>query len=137
MSERFSGGCLCGEVTYYGAATLRPVVACHCLACRKTSGHHVAATAAPREAITIQGPVTWFQSSDQARRGFCARCGSNLFFDGGGARMSIFAGTLDQDQSIQMSGHIFCAEKGAYYTLEDGLPQAAGEDPKLTQAGLA
>ena len=127
-----SGSCLCGAVRFKVDGPLRPVIACHCTQCRKTSGHHVAATSAPRETVTIEGNVTWYASSPSARRGFCPVCGSNLFWDGPGANLSIFAGTLDGDPGIRLAGHIFCADKGAYYDIADGLPQAAGADPKLT-----
>ena len=66
-----AGSCLCGAVTYRVNGALRPVVACHCIQCRKTSGHYVAATSARREAIEITGEVTWFRSSESALRGFC------------------------------------------------------------------
>ena len=70
---------------------------------------------------------------DSSVRGFCPVCGSNLFWDGGGAGLSIFAGTLDGDPGVRLAGHIFCADKGAYYAIpEDGLPRADGEDPALT-----
>ena len=129
---RASGSCLCGAVRYTVAGPLRDVVACHCTQCRKSSGHHVAATAAPRAAVTISGPVAWYQSSPEARRGFCATCGANLFWEGQGPNLSIFAGTLDGDPGLRLVGHIYCADKGSYYTLADGMPQAAGDDPALT-----
>jgi hypothetical protein len=66
------------------------------------------------------------------RRGFCATCGSNLFWDAGTERVSIFAGTLDAPTGLRLAGHIFCADKGDYYELADGLPQAAGADPALS-----
>ena len=127
-----TGGCLCGAVTYTVTGPLRPVVACHCVQCRKTSGHHVAATSAPRETIGIAGDLTWYTSSDTARRAFCGTCGSNLFWDGGGANLSIFAGTLDGDTNLKTAGHIFVADKGDYYDIVDGRPQAAQDDPDLT-----
>lgn len=126
------GSCLCGGVTYTVSAPMRPVIACHCRQCRKTSGHHVAATSAPRDCVEIRGEVAWYQSSDTARRGFCPICGSNLFWDGPGANLSIFAGTLDGPTGLRIEGHIFCADKGDYYEIADGLPQAEGADPKLT-----
>ena len=126
------GGCLCGAVTYTIDGPLRPVVNCHCRQCRKTSGHYVAATSAARDTIKISGEVTWYQSSDTARRGFCAICGSNLFWDGSGENLSIFAGTIDGNTGIQTLGHIFVDDKGNYYEISDGLPQAAQNDPKLT-----
>ena len=39
-----TGSCLCGEVAYEVTGPLRPVVNCHCLQCRKTTGHFMAAT---------------------------------------------------------------------------------------------
>lgn len=125
------GSCLCGAVQYRVTGPLRPVVACHCRQCRKTSGHHVAATGAARDAVEIVGPVRWYASSATARRGFCATCGANLFWDGPGAHLSIFAGTLDGDPGVRVAGHIFCADKGAYYEITDGLPQTPGDDPDM------
>lgn len=126
------GGCLCGAVRFQTAGPLRPVIACHCTQCRKTSGHHVAATSAPRDAVAITGEVRWFKSSATARRGFCPTCGSNLFWDGQGDNLSIFAGVFDGPLGVRLKGHIFCADKGDYYDIDDGLPKADGDDPELT-----
>ncbi len=126
------GGCLCGAVRYTVNGPLRPVVSCHCVQCRKTSGHYVAATSARRSDITISGEVKWYRSSDHARRGFCPVCGSNLFWDGAGKNLSIFAGTIDGATGLRTAGHIFVADKGDYYEISDGLPQAAQDDPALT-----
>ncbi len=127
-----TGGCLCGAVTYVVDGPLRPVVACHCTQCRKTSGHHVAATSARREDITVTGDPVWYQSSETARRGFCGICGSQLVWDGGGANLSIFAGTLDGETGLTLAGHIFCADKGDYYEIAEGEQQRPGRDPELT-----
>lgn len=127
-----TGSCLCGAVHYTISGTMRPVIACHCTQCRKTSGHHVAATSAHRDQIAVTGEVTWFQSSDSARRGFCGTCGSNLFWDGEGENLSIFAGTIDGPTGLQIAGHIFCADKGDYYDLPEDLPRSQGYAPALT-----
>ena len=133
MIETRTGGCLCGAVRYSVTAALRPVIYCHCRQCRRTSGHHVAATSAPRDAIRIEGEPVWYVSSSTARRGFCGTCGSNLFWDGGASTtLSIFAGTLDDASGLAAAGHIFCADKGEYYEITDGLPRAEQADPALT-----
>ena len=80
----------------------------------------------------MTGEVTWYASSGAARRGFCGVCGSSLFWDGPGANLSIFAGTLDGAPALELAGHIFCADKGCYYEIADGLPQAEQDDPGLT-----
>ncbi len=132
-----TGGCLCGAVRYRVSGPLRPVVACHCTQCRKTSGHYVAATSAARLDVDIEGEVRWFQSSATARRGFCPTCGSNLFWDQTGPYLSIMAGTLEGDPGIRLAGHIFCADKGAYYEIDGDLPRAMGADDRLTTQGRA
>ena len=128
-----TGGCLCGAITYRISGDLRPVVACHCRQCRKTSGHHVAATSARRDDIEISGDVTWYRSSPTARRGFCATCGSSLFWNADASdRLSISAGTIDSPTGLSLIGHIYCADKGDYYDIPDDLPQAPERDPSLT-----
>ncbi|MCE0505164.1 GFA family protein [Roseivivax sp. GX 12232] len=133
-AEVARGSCLCGALRYRVTGPLRPVVACHCVMCRKTSGHFVAATAAREEHVTITGKARWYRSSARAERGFCPTCGSNLFWRSAG-RVSLWAGSLDAAPAdLRLAGHIFCGDKGAYYEITDGLPQAAGDDPDLALA---
>ncbi|MEO0912399.1 MAG: GFA family protein [Pseudomonadota bacterium] len=131
----YRGSCLCGSVTYEAEGPLRPVVACHCVQCRKTSGHYVAATSVARDKLRISGDVRWYRSSPEALRGFCPVCGSSLFWDGPGDRMSIHAGTLDGETGLTLAGHIFTEDKGDYYEVSDGLPSAPQDDPKITTKG--
>ena len=126
------GSCLCGQISFEVSGPLRPVVACHCSQCRKASGHFFAATSAHRDHVAIEGEVSWFRSSDTARRGFCPRCGSNLFWDGPGENLSILAGALENPTGLKLIGHIYCADKGDYYEITDDLPQSPGRNPDLT-----
>ena len=127
------GGCLSGAVTFTVEGPMRPVIACHCCQCRKSSGNYVTATSAHRDHVEITGDVRWYVSSDTARRGFCPVCGTPLFWDGAGENLSIFAGALDQPTGLQVAGHIYCADKGDWYDLpEDGARRAPGYDPELT-----
>ena len=58
MTDTHSGGCLCGGVRYRATGPLRPVVACHCVQCRKTSGHHAAMTSVPRADLALEADET-------------------------------------------------------------------------------
>ncbi len=126
------GGCLCGAITFEVGGPLRPVIACHCVQCRKTSGHYVAATSALREDVSITGDVAWYISSDTAKRGFCTTCGSSLFWDGPGENLSIMAGTIDGETDLTIAGHIFCADKGDYYDIPTDVRAALQDDSNLT-----
>lgn len=124
-----AGSCLCEAVKYQVIAPLRPVVSCHCTQCRKTSGHYVAATSALLSGfrLTEDKGLKWYRSSGIARRGFCGRCGSNLFWQRDGAdRISIMAGTLDGPTGLVTEVHIFCADAGDYYEIPASVPQFPG-----------
>ena len=125
MTDKVTGRCLCGAVTYEATGPLRDVTACHCEQCRRTSGHFVAATAAARDnfRITRADGLKWYRSSNRARRGFCGSCGASLFWDADdGPTISIMAGTLDSPTNLKLAGHIFTGFAGDYYSLDDGLP---------------
>jgi hypothetical protein len=114
------GSCLCGSITYRISGALRPVVACHCVQCRKASGHYVAATQTQAGSVDISGEPTWYRSSDIAERGFCPTCGSNLFWRRHGSDLlSIFAGGLDGPTGLRMVSQLYCESAGDYYDLPD------------------
>lgn len=121
-----TGSCLCGAIRFQVADALNGPDACHCTQCRKQSGHYWASTDAPRAAVTISGEnnITWFRSSEKVRRGFCAACGSFLFWDPiGRDKIAIAMGAFDKPTDTRLAHHIFVADKGDYYDIADGLPQ--------------
>ena len=121
MTKITKGGCLCGAVTYELKGELRPVVACHCIQCRKTSGHYVAATQVAAADAEISGEtLTWYRSSDVAERGFCSICGSNLFWrELGSDNVSIWAGSIDGRTGLRMESQLYAESAGDYYDLPD------------------
>ncbi|WP_218940141.1 GFA family protein [Denitrobaculum tricleocarpae] len=131
------GVCLCGAVAFEVGGPLEPVVNCHCGQCRKMTGHYLASTNASHEDFRFirDGGLKWYHASDTARRGFCRDCGATLFWEQhGSGRIAIAAGSLEKAPGLTTAGHIFVADKAAYYDLEDGLPQFAqdGEFKKMT-----
>lgn len=123
-----NGSCLCGAVTFEVEGDLPPPDACHCTNCRKQSGHFFASTDVPRERVSIHGSdkVTWYRSSEKARRGFCSVCGSSLFWDPLYRDwIGLAMGAFDTPTGTHLGMHIFVSEKGDYYEIADGLPQNA------------
>ena len=121
MSRITRGGCLCGSVTYELRGEPRQIVACHCTQCRKASGHYAAATQVLATDATVSGEtLKWFRSSEEAERGFCAACGSNLFWRRlGSDRLSVFAGTIDGPTGLKMESQLYPESAGDYYDLPD------------------
>lgn len=117
-----TGSCLCGGVKYQINGPMRPIVACHCSQCRKTSGNYVAATRVAKVDLVFDSMSTlkWYKSSDVAERGFCGTCGSNLFWQRQlGENTSIMAGTIDPPTGLHIAQHIFVGDKSDFYDLFD------------------
>lgn len=126
MSEIHTGGCGCGAVRFEARGPLRSVIFCHCDQCRRQSGHFLGATAVADDMLTVIGTqnLTWYKSSEKAKRGFCALCGSGLFWKHDRLdQTSILAGSFDKPTGLTASHHIFTGQKGDYYAINDGLPQ--------------
>jgi hypothetical protein len=131
--RRATGSCLCGGVSFTIEGPLRDVVVCHCGQCRKTTGSRVEATKARNEHIRFVSDATlaWYPSSPEAARGFCSRCGGNLFWRQTGAEAtSIMAGTLDPPTGLRVTRHIFCDDRSDYDEITDGKPCYAGASPE-------
>ena len=121
-----TGACLCGAVTFSLSGPLEGTLACHCTQCRRQSGHYFAAVGAPRAAVAIAetDDLVWYQSSEIARRGFCRRCGSTLFWDPfEGEVTEVSLGALDAPTGLKLERHVHVASMGDYYQIADGLPQ--------------
>ena len=74
--------------------------------------------------LTSAAGLLWYKSSDTAERGFCGRCGGNLFWKQAGRdAISVTAGTLDTPTHLAVEEHIFVADKSDYYTIGDDAPQ--------------
>jgi hypothetical protein len=93
-----TGGCQCGAVRYRTSTLLDNAHICHCRMCQKAVGNLFAAlVGAPNDALvwTRGAPSVW-ASSDHADRGFCAACGTPLFYRGTDSpRTGLTIGSLD------------------------------------------
>lgn len=123
-----TGRCNCGAVSFVAKGPFRPAKACHCKTCRRQSGHFVAATQVEKAELVVSGGenLTWYSASQEARRGFCRACGVHLFWEpAGSTRISLWMGCLDEPTGIRLADHIYVAQKGDYYDIEDALPRIA------------
>lgn len=117
------GSCLCGAVTFSGRVDDPTVTACHCSQCRKWSGHLWASFHLEDPQISGDS-LRWFESSPGIRRGFCATCGTSLFWQPEGrSAVSVSAGAIDNPTGLRLSQHIYVADRGDYYEITDDLPQ--------------
>ena len=118
-----TGRCLCGAVTFEVDPPLRDVVVCHCSLCRRWGTHAGAYTAAPREAIRVEGAgLHWYVDERGRRRGFCRECGSSLLWDRGGSTISISAGALDGATGLGIAARIYVADAADWEVVPHDAP---------------
>ena len=79
----YSGGCQCGAVRFRVEGALGDASVCHCRLCQKASGNFYLPLVSVRGARLewTRGEPKRFQSSNMARRGFCAECGTPLTYE--------------------------------------------------------
>ena len=93
--ERFTGGCLCGDVRIVATGLPDRVGLCHCLDCRKHHGAlFYAAAIFPARAVTVAG-----ETRDYRGRFFCPRCGSSVFARNAD-EIEVHLGTLDAPDQL-------------------------------------
>ncbi|PTX51073.1 hypothetical protein IQ03_01789 [Gemmobacter caeni] len=128
---RLKASCLCGDCVLDLPAPSGPITACHCVQCRKASGHFSASFDVPEQSVHWQrrDGLAEYRSAAGGTRGFCRSCGSGLWFRATDGAFSVEAGAVDGPTGGKLAAHIFVAERGDYYSLDDAVPQFAGAEP--------
>lgn len=126
-NQQIEGRCLCGAVTVRATPVRDHVEACHCDMCRRWGGIAFVGVQCGSDVEFVgEEHVVRYASSDWAERGFCGRCGSNLFYrylpEG---NYSFTAGLFPDDALAPLAEEIFIDEKPGYYDF-------AGERERLT-----
>jgi hypothetical protein len=121
--------CLCGRITVSFGTDPGRMTNCHCIQCRKTSGHVPRTFDDPDRRSHIEGEVAAYRSPGGAVRSFCPVCCSKIAFDGPTGVLSLEAGLFDALAARAADDHIFAAFKGDYYDLPPGSPVYSEEGP--------
>lgn len=130
------GQCLCGSIRYRLGGDHAALTICHCGMCRRWHGSLGAYVGGKPGDYRMDGAehLRWYASSADAERGFCAVCGSKLFWRlKNRTTMDVAAGSLDQPTGLSTTAHIWAAHKGDYYAMPEDAPQfteSAGEIPQ-------
>ena len=128
-TEQCTGQCLCGAVTFTANNVETDVHGCHCSMCRRWGG--TSALAAEVGSIEFSGEenITRFDSSAWAERGFCGRCGSNLFYRLKEAdRYIVQMGAFDDASQFTLVGEIYVDEKPEGYSFAGDHQRLTGEE---------
>ena len=121
------GKCLCGAISLTVDDADLEVHCCHCSMCRRWAGGPVFAVPVAHVTLQPESEVVRYESSEWAERGFCGRCGTNLFY-----RLKepdsyyLMMGLFDHPEQFQLASEIYIDNKPACYAL-------TGEHTRLTE----
>ncbi len=120
------GGCHCRAVRYSMPVAVEHHTLCHCTDCRRHAGAPAVAWAMARtDAVRISGETTAYASSEHARRHFCGRCGTGLFYTNDAVfpgMIDVQTATLDTPDAIALQAQIQLADRIGWMATIQDLP---------------
>ncbi len=138
MSERYSGGCLCGGVRFEIDGPPGGAGYCHCADCRKLTGSAFnvsAPVAADALRITAGAPKAFTKRADSGNeltRYFCPDCGSPLYTASPAHPDTVYvkAGALDDPTLIIPLHQSWTRSRVSWAAIADDLPgfERSGDD---------
>lgn len=124
MSERYSGGCLCGNIRFEAIAPAANPHTCSCKICQRHTGSlTVAWVEFPAENVSWNGPggvpATW-RSSDFSSRAFCPTCGSTLGAIDDEPIVALVLGVFDRpdDDDLIPDAHSFPGGRPKWWSVD-------------------
>ncbi len=134
-----SGGCQCGAVRYRIDGALTRAHLCHCRMCQKAAGSYFMALAnvsKPEFSVT-SGEISWFQSSEPVRRGFCRECGTPLIFETlSAAHLNVTLGSLDDPSAVKPETQWGLESRMPWFKELGEIPGAVSADDETGRLGL-
>ncbi|HUV33132.1 MAG TPA: GFA family protein [Devosiaceae bacterium] len=138
-----SGGCQCGAVRYHTTQILDNAHICHCRMCQKAMGNFFAPLVGmPLDRFEwTRGAPSVFESSKGVERGFCANCGTPLFYNNTATeRIGMTIGSLDEPERV-MPLHQYGIEARLSYFAHlhelEGELTTEEDDPSFARAVAA
>ncbi len=126
------GSCLCGTIRFEVTPPTKWCAHCHCSLCRRAHGAaFVTWFGVERSQFVMTSgdeKVAWFKSTTPARRGFCTRCGSTIFFESDRWPGEIHIALAHMEGAIDRApaAHVFYDTHVTWVELGDDLRRLGG-----------
>lgn len=121
--EVHTGGCQCGAVRYRVTGGFGGMGICHCRMCQRATGNAFAPLVTAC-GIEWQGEPARYESSDIAARGFCAKCGTPLYYDPHAVDgIELMVGALDDPNVVRPRHHTGIESMVDWLRFADDLPR--------------
>ena len=115
------GHCLCGQVEIQVATMSFQVGACHCDMCRRWGGGPFMEVNCGRDvSFNNDEQLKVFDSSAWADRGFCANCGTHLFYRIKATQEHMVpVGLFENNEDFIFENQVFIDEKPSFYSFSN------------------
>lgn len=126
------GGCLCEGIAFEITPPTKWCAHCHCSMCRRAHGAGIVTwfgiDSAQLRLTRGSDLLRWHRSSAGARRGFCGRCGSMLFFEGERwpGETHVTRASVPGEIDRAPAAHVHFDRRVAWLDLHDGLKKLGG-----------
>ncbi|WP_353642051.1 GFA family protein [Mesorhizobium sp. WSM2239] len=134
-AARITGGCQCGAVRFRVTGLGRASI-CHCRMCQKAFGGFFGPLVTAKGLEWTRGEPRRFASSNVARRGFCAACGTPLTYEYEGG-IDVAIGALDDPNLAPPTVQLNPADKLPIYDELHRLPGRPPGEQAASDAFLA
>ena len=124
-----TGRCFCGQLRWTSPGPVLWAGHCHCESCRRaTSAPFTSFVGVERDSVTWTGEAAIHDSSPGTQRGYCPRCGSQMFYhsDRWADQTHLYAASLDDPRQYEPKAHFHWAERVPWLEIEDDLPKYEG-----------
>ena len=127
-----NGTCFCGAVEFSAQSPSKWCAHCHCSMCRRTHGAgYVTWVGYEQERVTFirgEDQLTWYRSSPGARRGFCQKCGSSMFFrsERWAGELHIALGCMNGQIDRQPGANVFFDQHVEWMPIDGSLKKIEG-----------
>ena len=126
------GACLCGAVRFEVVPPTKWCAHCHCSLCRRAHGAAFVTWFGVERSrfVLVAGDedLRWYRSTPPARRGFCRRCGSTMFFESERWPDEVHIALASMECPIDRapSAHVFFDSHVGWVEPADELPRLGG-----------
>ena len=126
----YEGKCLCGAVSIRVRHDKPTIGACHCNICRRWGGGPFISLETHTEPeVTGTENIKTYDSSEWAERGFCARCGTHLYYRLKSEPFyAIAAGLFEQARDWPFTLQVFIDQKPESYSFLNRTKNMTGEE---------
>lgn len=127
------GSCACESIKFVVTLPVKWCTHCHCRACRRNHGAPIVTwfgVAWDNFRLAGREHLKWYVCSEDAKRGFCANCGTPFLFlsTRWPDEVHVTRASLNGKLNIAPIGHIHFDQHVPWFPFEDTLPRRGGQD---------